>query len=201
MAKNHFWKKFENSCARDFGGVGRFAANQGGALDFETPYAIGQCKTVVALVPTSRTVRRKGKVVLVRMAKKKPSYGIRDLQKWCAAVLAVTRRGTERALKWPVVCVKARRGAGMKSETLFCFAAVAAQEWMGETAKRFGAFDGSAKGATIETLTAAVEALGKTEPDAFGVVVTCKGRDSVVVVGRSRFLDTYAFKGKGKRAA
>lgn len=201
MAKNTFWKMFENKCARDFGGAGRFPANQGGALDFETPYAIGQCKTMVALVETDRTERRKGKVVKVRIAKKGASYRVMQISGWCQAVLACTRRGTERAEKWPVVCVKARRGAGVRSETLFCFSVTAAEEWMGETRKMMGTFDGGAKGATIETLTAAIEALGVAEPETFGVVVKSRGRACFVVVGRSRFLETYTFKGKRTKAA
>jgi hypothetical protein len=201
VAKNLFWKIFENKCARDFGGIGRFPANQGGALDFETPWAIGQCKTMISREATGATTRRKGKTVKVRADKTRPSYTLKQIAKWCQEVLALTRRGTEREGKWPVVCVKVRRGVGIKSETLFCLARRAADEWIGTTTNLLAPFDAMAGRQTVETLTAAVERLAYDEPETFGIQVTFKGHRSFVAIGRSRFLKTYQFaKTKGRAA-
>jgi len=63
---------FENKCARDFGGAGRFPANQGGALDFETPYAIGQCKTM-------------------KTGAARASYSVRDVMTWAREIEALAQ--------------------------------------------------------------------------------------------------------------
>jgi hypothetical protein len=172
VAKNHFWKQFENSCARDFGGAGRFPANQGGALDFETPWAIGQCKTM-------------------KVSAKRASYSIADVATW-AQELATMARSKDRCGKWPVVCVKVRRGEGVRSETLFCLSARAADEWIGTSGALYATLRVNGPG-SVESLTARVEAEMKAEPDVIGIRVTV-GRRTFVAMGRTRFLRSYTFK-------
>lgn len=177
MAKNHFWKQFENRCARDFGGAGRFPANQGGALDFETAGAIGQCKTM-------------------SLSSKKASYSIKDVHGWAKSIYGLGRGDKARREKMPVVCVKVRRGAGVRSEALFCLTYAAAVQWIGKASGLYGVYDVAARGLSLNALTEAVETLGREEPDTIGLRVTGAHVD-FVAMGRTRFLQSYEFA-KGK---
>ena len=199
VAKNHFWKQFENTCARDFGGAGRFPANQGGALDFETPYAIGQCKTMEARRITGKAeqIGKRGKVlkrlVVIRTKKKQVSYTIGDLFKWVRAVDLSGRLTTERREKWPVVCVKVRRGAGMRSETLFCLSKESAGEWIGTARALYAPYDATVNGMTLDALTTFIETMAREKSALIGARVFWSGYE-LVAMGRTRFLESYAFK-------
>lgn len=172
MAKNHYWKQFERACSRDFGGVGRFPANQGGELDFETPYAIGQCKTTGA---------------------DKRSYTVHSIAELTQKIHHLGRRDSLRREKWPMVCVKVRRGAGVKSEALYCVAMVAAEEWIGSPRSLYAEYMVKERGPSLDALTDAVETLLREEPETIGVrVMGCKTQ--FVAMARARFLQSYTFK-------
>jgi hypothetical protein len=172
VAKNHFWKMFENKCARDFGGAGRFPANQGGALDFETPFAIGQCKTM----QTKAT---------------RASYSVRDVMTWAREIEALTQHAS-RADKWPVVCVKVRRGVAIRSETLFCLAMSAAESRIGAARALYAPYPVTTHGVSLDRLTSFVEMLARTDPSTIGARVVLE-RGAMVVIGRTRFLQSYTF--------
>jgi len=174
VAKNHFWKMFENKCARDFGGAGRFPANQGGALDFETPYAIGQCKTM-------------------KTGAARASYSVRDVMTWAREIEALAQQETARAEKWPVVCVKVRRGVAIRSETLFCLSMSAAASWIGAATALYATYPVTTHGVSLDRLTTFVEMIATMEPDTIGARVVL-GRHAMVVIGRARFLQSYTFK-------
>lgn len=82
------WKELERDAAALFGGK-RHWANSGERLDFETQTAVGQCKLVKTLSLES----------LTQLAEE-------------------MEREAGPKLKYGVVCVKVRRGAGKKSAML-----------------------------------------------------------------------------------
>lgn len=82
------WKKFEADSAAIFGGK-RHWANSGEREDFETPWAVGQCKLVKALSLDA----------LSKLAEEMEAAGL-------------TKK------KLGVVCVKVRRGRGCQSAPL-----------------------------------------------------------------------------------
>lgn len=87
---NKAWKQHERRCAELIEGR-RYPANQGGKIDIEGRYFIGQCKEVrtLSLAALTKLVEEMDKLAKV---------------------------GTDHKL--PVVCVKLRRGAGHESPTL-----------------------------------------------------------------------------------
>lgn len=168
-------------------------------MDFETPHAIGQCKTMESQKITAKLekVGKRGKVlkakVTIRTAKKKCSYTVGDLLKWVKAIDLLGRLTKERKEKWPVVCVKVRRGIGARSETLFCISKEAAKDWIGSAKALYEPYPASERGMTLDALTVAVEALWIKEPKTIGVRVHWSGGE-FVAMGRTRFLESYQFK-------
>lgn len=87
---NKAWKQHERRCAELIGGK-RYPANQGGRIDIEGPYFIGQCKEVrtLSLAALTKLVEE---IDLLAESQANHPLGI--------------------------LCVKLRRGAGRKSPTL-----------------------------------------------------------------------------------
>ena len=111
------WKKFEADSAAIFGGK-RHWANSGEREDFETPWAVGQCKLIRALSLNALT----------------------DLAEEMEA--AGQRKG-----KLGVVCVKVRRGMGYPSAPLVVMTFRQFEHWFTTKGGTHGQAEGGDEGA------------------------------------------------------
>jgi hypothetical protein len=95
------WKQFEADAAGLFGGK-RHWANSGERVDFESEWAIGQCKLVKVL----------------------------SLEQLTSLAEEMQAEGSNKN-KLGVVCVKVRRGRGKPSPTLVVMTSTMFEEWFG----------------------------------------------------------------------